>query len=149
MELAIAFLSSLDMAGISISVLAEASIWAGTSEAAQNEIFNITNGDYFRWQHMWPRIAKMFDMEVADPVPIPLSVYMADKGPLWDAIVHKDNLQAIPYDQIAAWAFGDSSSTANSTILPAPSRRVAQASTTASTRGRCSEHSSKVYARRA
>src|SRR5260370_69798 len=56
---------------------------------------------------MWRRIAKMFDMEVADPVPIPLSVYMADKGPLWDAIVRKYNLQAIPYDQIAAWAFGD------------------------------------------
>jgi nucleoside-diphosphate-sugar epimerase len=91
----------------SADILAEASIWAGTSEAAQNEIFNITNGDYFRWQHMWPRIAKMFDMEVADPVPIPLSVYMADKGPLWDAIVRKHNLQAIPYDQIAAWAFGD------------------------------------------
>jgi nucleoside-diphosphate-sugar epimerase len=91
----------------SADILAEASIRAGNNEAARNEIFNITNGDYFRWQHLWPRIAKMFDMEVADPVPTPLSVYMADKGPLWDAIVRKYSLQSIPYTQIASWAFGD------------------------------------------
>jgi nucleoside-diphosphate-sugar epimerase len=46
----------------SAEILAKATAWAGQSEAARNEIFNITNGDYFRWQHMWPRIAKMFDM---------------------------------------------------------------------------------------
>jgi nucleoside-diphosphate-sugar epimerase len=91
----------------SADILAKATIWAGSSEVARNKIFNITNGDYFRWQHMWPRIAKMLQMEIADPVPIPLAVYMADKRPLWDAIVRKYNLQAIPYDQIASWAFGD------------------------------------------
>lgn len=91
----------------SADILAKASIWAGNTEAAHNEIFNITNGDYFRWQHLWPRIAKMFDMEVADPVPTPLSVYMADKDALWDAIVRKYSLQAIPYSEIASWAFGD------------------------------------------
>jgi hypothetical protein len=56
---------------------------AGSTPAAANEIFNITNGDYFRWQHMWPRIAKEFRMDVVEPVPIPLSIYMADKGSLW------------------------------------------------------------------
>jgi nucleoside-diphosphate-sugar epimerase len=91
----------------SADILAKATIWAGSSEVARNKIFNITNGDYFRWQHMWPRIAKMLQMEIADPVPIPLAVYMADKRPLWDAIVCKYNLQAVPYDQIASWAFGD------------------------------------------
>ena len=29
------------------------------------------------------------------------------KGPLWDAIVRKYDLQAILYSQIASWAFGD------------------------------------------
>jgi nucleoside-diphosphate-sugar epimerase len=91
----------------SADILAKASVWAGSSKSAHNEIFNITNGDYFRWQHMWPRIAKMFDMEVADPVPMPLASYMADKAPLWDAIVRKYKLQAIPYEQVASWAFGD------------------------------------------
>lgn len=36
---------------------------------------------------MWPRIAQMFGMEMADPVPTPLAVYLSDKGPLWRSIV--------------------------------------------------------------
>jgi nucleoside-diphosphate-sugar epimerase len=91
----------------SANILAEASIWAARSDAARNEVFNITNGDYFRWQHMWPRIAKMFGMETADPVPIPLTQHMADKGSLWNSILAKYQLQPIPYEQIASWAFGD------------------------------------------
>ena len=91
----------------SADILAEAADWSGQSEAAKNEIFNLTNGDYFRWQHMWPRIARMFDMEVADPVPMPLTTYMADKGPLWDKMIEKHGLQPIPYEQLVSWAFGD------------------------------------------
>ena len=91
----------------SAEILAKATAWAGQSNAARNEIFNITNGDYFRWQHMWPRIAKMFDMEIADPIPIPLRVYMADKASLWDEIIRKYRLQAISYDQVASWPFAD------------------------------------------
>ncbi len=91
----------------SADILAEASVWAGSSPTARNEIFNITNGDYFRWQHMWPRIAKMFNMEIADPVPTPLAVYMEDKAEPWDRIVRDHNLQPIPYSQVASWTFGD------------------------------------------
>jgi len=91
----------------SAEILAKATVWAGRSPAANNEIFNITNGDYFRWQHLWPCIAGMFDMPVADPVPTPLSVYMADKEPLWDAIVNKYGLRPIPYNQAASWPFAD------------------------------------------
>ncbi len=91
----------------SADILASATVWAGTHDAARDQIFNITNGDYFRWQHMWPRIARMFDIEVADPIPTPLTVYMQDKAQLWDEIVHKYNLQPIPYSQLVSWAFGD------------------------------------------
>jgi hypothetical protein len=49
----------------------------------------------------------MFEMAVADPIPISLTEYMAGKGPVWDAIVKKHNLQLIPYEQIVAWPFGD------------------------------------------
>ncbi len=91
----------------SADILAEAADWAGTSPNARNEIFNITNGDYFRWQHMWPKIARMFDMEWADPIPMPLATYMADKAPLWDMMVAKYCLEPIPYDKVASWPFGD------------------------------------------
>ncbi len=34
--------------------LANAAIWAATEPRCGNEVLNITNGDYFRWQHLWP-----------------------------------------------------------------------------------------------
>ena len=49
----------------------------------------------------------MFGMEIADPVPYSLTTYMADKGPLWDAIVQKYGLRPTPYNQIVNWGFGD------------------------------------------
>jgi nucleoside-diphosphate-sugar epimerase len=88
-------------------ILARATEWAGQCDAARNEIFNITNGDYFRWCEVWPQIATMFDMPVADPIPTPLAGYMADKAPLWDAIVRKYNLRSVAYEQVSAWAFAD------------------------------------------
>jgi nucleoside-diphosphate-sugar epimerase len=91
----------------SADILASAAAWAGETKVAANEIFNITNGDYFRWQFMWPRIARMFQMEVAEPVPMPLATYMADKAELWSEMTRKYNLQPTPYDQVVAWNFGD------------------------------------------
>jgi nucleoside-diphosphate-sugar epimerase len=91
----------------SADILAEATDWAGREPAAANDIFNITNGDYFRWQHMFPKIAGMFDMPWADPVPTPLVTYMSDKGPLWDRMAKQHGLQPIPYQSVASWGFGD------------------------------------------
>ena len=91
----------------SAEILAKAAAWAGSTPAASNEIFNITNGDYFRWQFLWPKIAKAFRMEVAEPVPMPLAIYMADKAPLWERMTATYGLEPIPYDHLVSWPFGD------------------------------------------
>ena len=52
-------------------------------------------------------IARMFDMECAYPVPMPLVTYMADKGPLWNSMVARYSLQPIAYEKVASWRFGD------------------------------------------
>lgn len=91
----------------SADILARASVWAGQSDKAENQIFNITNGDCFRWKNLWPRIARIFDMELAEPTPAPLSVYMMDKTELWEEITTKYGLQPVPYSQIVSWQFGD------------------------------------------
>jgi nucleoside-diphosphate-sugar epimerase len=91
----------------SADILARATDWAGSTPAAREQVYNITNGDYFRWENLWPRIARAFEMEVAYPVPFRLAEYMADKGPLWEEITRKHDLQPIPYEQLASWAFGD------------------------------------------
>ena len=91
----------------SADILAQATDWAGQADAARGEIFNITNGDHFRWQHLWPRIARHLGMETADPVPTPLATYMADKAPLWAKMVEKHGLRPVPYDALVSWPFAD------------------------------------------
>jgi nucleoside-diphosphate-sugar epimerase len=91
----------------SADILSRATVWAGVNPGATDEIFNLTNGDQFRWQHMWPRIARMFGLETADPVPMPLSSYMSDKSELWASIVAKYGLRDTPYEKLVAWDFAD------------------------------------------
>ena len=87
--------------------LAEAACWAATEPRCANQAYNITNGDYFRWRHLWPKIAGVFGMPAADPQPHALVEFMADKAPLWDRMVKRHDLQPYRFDQIAAWPFGD------------------------------------------
>jgi nucleoside-diphosphate-sugar epimerase len=87
-------------------LLAHATVWAATDERGAGQAFNVANGDLFRWQEMWPRIAAFFDMEVAPPLPMSLDVVMADKESLWRAMSEKYGL-ANSYDEVSCWAFGD------------------------------------------
>ena len=86
--------------------LAKGSTWAATN-ASGATAYNMTNGDIFRWNHLWKRIAQHLDMDPGEPMPISLSQMMADKGPLWEKIKKKHGLVDVPFDKIAAWGFGD------------------------------------------
>lgn len=88
-------------------LLARACVWMATNPAAANEPFNITNGDIFRWQDIWPAIAGYFGMETAQPQKIDLVHMMADKGPLWQRLVKQHNLQPISYEQLVGWSYGN------------------------------------------
>ncbi len=86
--------------------LAKAVLWMSTSEAAKNEPFNITNGDIFRWENMWPAFADYFDMELAQPQQIDLPLMMADKAELWSGLVRRHDLQDVPYPKLVNWNYG-------------------------------------------
>jgi nucleoside-diphosphate-sugar epimerase len=88
-------------------LLAEATVWAATDPRCANEAFNIANGDLFRWNRMWPVIADAFGLEVAPPLPMSLTDVMADKQPVWDAMVARHALAPTPYSDVSSWAFGD------------------------------------------
>jgi nucleoside-diphosphate-sugar epimerase len=88
-------------------LLAKAAVFAATSPNAENEAFNITNGDMFRWSSMWPKIAAFFDLNVAPPLPMSLDDVMADKAKLWDRMVARHGLLPTPYSDVSFWAFGD------------------------------------------
>jgi nucleoside-diphosphate-sugar epimerase len=87
-------------------LLARASEFAATSAPAR-EAFNVTNGDIFRWEQLFPVFARDFGMDLAPPLPLPLASFMADKAPVWRRIVERYGLHPYAYETIAAWGFGD------------------------------------------
>jgi nucleoside-diphosphate-sugar epimerase len=89
------------------SHMASAALWAATEPRCANQAYNITNGDNFRWQHVWPAIARVFDMPAGGPEPLRLVDFMADKAPLWDGLVRKHGLKPYQFKDVVAWPFGD------------------------------------------
>ncbi len=89
------------------SLLARACTWMATEGKCANEPFNITNGDIFRWENMWPIVADYFNMKTAQPQKINLTQMMADKGALWDQLTKQHGLQEIPYEKLVRWEYGD------------------------------------------
>ncbi|MGA9749206.1 MAG: SDR family oxidoreductase [Nocardioides sp.] len=88
-------------------ILASAVEWALTTPEATGEVFNVTNGDHFRWQHLWDDIAGVFEMETATPQPMSLTEQMADQGPRWEGLVDRHGLAATSYADVSGWPFAD------------------------------------------
>jgi hypothetical protein len=82
-------------------------VWAATTKKAENEIFNITNGDFTRWCHLWPRIASFFDMEVGPVQNLNLKTIMSEKEPIWAKICEKNQLLRYKINDLATWQFMD------------------------------------------
>ncbi|MFL6112977.1 MAG: SDR family oxidoreductase [Catenulispora sp.] len=88
-------------------VLGDAVLFTATHPTARNQAFNVTNGDCFRWQTVWPKLADWCGLPCGVPRDIRLATWMRDKGPVWDHIVAEHGLQPRPLDQVAAWDFAD------------------------------------------
>jgi nucleoside-diphosphate-sugar epimerase len=87
-------------------VLASHLEWAATSPAARNQAFNVVNGDIFRWNWLWPKLAADFGIEAA-PYPgrkRPFEPKLADAGPDWAGIAAKYGLAESDINKLAsAW----------------------------------------------
>jgi nucleoside-diphosphate-sugar epimerase len=88
-------------------LLAKAIVWAGENDSCDGQAFNITNGDFNRWQNIWPRLAEFFKMKYAPPQHFPLAQFMSDKEPLWKTVVKKYDLLDYSFQEAAAWSFGE------------------------------------------
>ncbi len=86
-------------------IIARASRWAVDAPTARDQIFNLTNGDEFRWCNEWQAIADWFGMEPGQIRPVSLVETMADKGPVWDGALTRAGLAPLPLDSMAAWGF--------------------------------------------
>lgn len=88
-------------------LLSRAIDWCGEAEAAKSEIFNITNGDYFRWTNVWDSLAVFFEIPSAGPANINLTDAMAGDNLTWRKIAEKHLLVEPNLDSIVSWRFAD------------------------------------------
>jgi nucleoside-diphosphate-sugar epimerase len=80
--------------------------WAASAPEAQNQAFNIVNGDVFRWSWMWPQIAGFFGLTPAPYPghPTPLVGQMKDDAPIWIRIAQREGLAEPDLNRLAsAW----------------------------------------------
>ena len=69
---------------VDVDLLARAIAWSGEAKAAQNEAFNVTNGDVFTWENIWPAVADALEMKPGKPVPLSLAKEYPDWVDAWD-----------------------------------------------------------------
>ena len=97
----------LIQSGVSAEILCKACVWIAEHEACANQAFNVSNGDAYSWQTLWPRVAKLFGLEPAPPEPMQFSAVMKSKEPVWQALVKRHGLQDVPVGHLVAWEYGD------------------------------------------
>jgi nucleoside-diphosphate-sugar epimerase len=79
---------------IDADLLARAIAWAGEAASARNEIFNITNGDVFVWENIWPAIAASLGMRPGGHVPLSLDREIRPREVEWETIRARHGLRS-------------------------------------------------------
>jgi nucleoside-diphosphate-sugar epimerase len=79
---------------VDADLLADALLWAATSPACRGETFNITNGDVFTMENVWPVLADAFGMPVGERRPLALAEEMPRRQQTWEALVDRFGLRA-------------------------------------------------------
>ena len=86
-------------------LLAEQLSWAAVSDGGANEDFNAVNGDVFRWNWLWPRLAAYFGIEAAafPASMMPLEGRMQEAQAAWTEIADKYQLAEPDIGKLASW----------------------------------------------
>lgn len=84
--------------------LARHLLWATETAAAHDQAFNVVNGDVFRWQWMWNRIADWFGLEAVpfDGIVRPLQEQMASDAGTWRGIAEREGLAEADLSRLAS-----------------------------------------------
>ncbi|KAF8410162.1 hypothetical protein HHK36_002684 [Tetracentron sinense] len=94
-------------------LIAEHQIWASVDPLAKKEAFNCTNGDVFKWKHLWKVLGEQFGVECREfeedllTPKLTLEEMMKDKGPVWDEIVRENELLPTKLEEVGVWWFAD------------------------------------------
>jgi nucleoside-diphosphate-sugar epimerase len=77
---------------VDADLVADALVWAATSEAAVDGTYNLTNGDVFRWLDVWPAIAAALGMEPGEHRPTSLGTELPARADAWRALADEHGL---------------------------------------------------------
>ena len=90
---------------VDADLLARAIAWAGEAEAAQNEIFNVTNGDVFVWENIWPAIASALGLAAGGNVPLSLDAEVRPREAEWERIRTRYGLRSASLREFVGLSF--------------------------------------------
>ena len=79
---------------VDADLLARAMDWAGEAANARNETFNVTNGDVFVWENIWPAIAEAVGMQPGSAEPLALNSLLDSGAERWDAMRRRCGLMS-------------------------------------------------------
>lgn len=88
-------------------LLARAIAWMSTEPRCADQAFNVTNGDFVRWENLWPVFAGNFGMKLGPVKTINLAASMPAKASVWHEVVAQHGLADTPYERMALWPYGD------------------------------------------
>ncbi|RWW45200.1 hypothetical protein BHE74_00048972 [Ensete ventricosum] len=92
-------------------LIAEHQIWAAVDPYAKNEAFNCSNGDVFKWKHLWAMLADQFGLESVgyegEEGRFKLEDAMRAKELVWNEIVAENELVPTKLEEVGTWWFAD------------------------------------------
>lgn len=88
-------------------MLARAAINVSTEPGCANNVYNVSNGEFFHWRDLWPVFAGFFELKAAGPGGLPLGDYLAQHKDTWGQISARHSLRPFPIERAPAWVRGD------------------------------------------
>lgn len=87
--------------------LARAVTWMAGEPRCANHVFNVTNGDYFRWENLWPAIAEAFGVPIGPVSPASLVQLMPRWHDLWRDMARERGLVSAEIGELVSWRYLD------------------------------------------
>lgn len=88
-------------------LIAEHQIWAAVDPYAKNEAFDCSNGDLFKWKHLWRVLGEQFGVEAVEGEEQGISLVekMKGKEQVWEEIVRENGLVPTKLEEVGNWWF--------------------------------------------
>lgn len=88
-------------------LLARAAICVATDPACANKIYNVSNGEFFRWRNLWQAFAAFFKLKAEGPGGEPLADFLARHRDTWNSLSALHGLRPFPIERAPVWVRGD------------------------------------------